>query len=167
MAVAALAVLGGAGAGGYFFFLKKPAEASLPDDAHATKEAKPADDHAKKDDGHGDSHGEDSKAPTFVKFDPLIVPIMDADGVSQVVSMLITFEVVDEEAGKKLEGLKPRLKDAMIQNMYGMLHQKAAMEGGAVRVGYVKERLNAVAQKVMGDGVVKDVLLQMVQQNPI
>lgn len=169
MIVGILAVLAGGGAGGYFFFLQKPAEASLPADEHASVEEKPADDHAAKgkdehgkDDGHGGGAG-----PTFVRLDPLVVPIMDNDGISQTISMMIVFEVADEEAGKKLESLKPRMKDAMIQNMYGMLNQKAAMENGALRVGYVKERLNAVAQKVMGEGVVTDVLLQMVQQNPI
>lgn len=155
MGLAALGVLAGGG-GGAYFYLKKPAEAALPESEKAEEHAE-----AKKDD-----HGEE-KGPTFVKFDPLVVPIMDGDGISQTISMLITFEVADEEGAKKVESLKPRIKDAMIQNMYGLLNQQAAMENGVLRVGYVKKRLSEVTEKVMGEGVIKDVLLQMVQQNPV
>lgn len=163
---AAVALLCGGGAGAYFMFFQKPAEAALPADEHASdkKEEPKKDDHATKDE-HGDSHGD--KGPTYVKMDPLVVPVMDREGISQTVSMLITLEVADEEGAKKIEDLKPRVKDAMIQNMYGMLYHASAMENGAVKISYIKERLNQAAVKVMGEGVVKDVLLQMVQQNPI
>jgi flagellar protein FliL len=177
IAVAALAVLGGGGAGAYFFVFKKPAETTVAAgedgaDAHA-ESAAPANNHktddhaaAKDEHGGGDGHGDD-KGPTFVKLDPLVVPVMDSEGISQTISMMIVFEVTDEEAGKKLESLKPRLKDAMITNMYGLMNHQAALDKGVLQVGYVKQRLNAIAQKVMGDGVIKDVLLQMVQQNPV
>lgn len=160
LAIAALGVLGGGGAGAYFFLLKKPAEAALP----PGQEQVAADEHGAK----GDGHDEEAKPPTYVKLDPLVVPIMDADGVSQVISMMISFEVKDEEQAKKVEGLKPRIKDAFITNMYGMLNQKAALDnGGTVKISYVKKRLTDITQKVMGEGVVDNVLLQMVQQNPI
>lgn len=156
MVVAALGVLGGGGAGAYFMLLKKPAEAALPNqekvDEHAKAEEK--------------KHGEEAPAPKFVKLDPLVVPVMDDEGVSQTISMLITFEVVDEEGMKKVEDQKPRIKDAMITNLYGLMNHPAVMDKGVLKVGYVKKRLNDISQKVMGEGVIKDVLLQMVQQNP-
>jgi hypothetical protein len=48
-----------------------------------------------------------------------------------------------------------------------MLNKQVAMEQGVLKVGYVKQRLNDISVKVLGEGVVKGVLLQMVQQNPI
>lgn len=161
LAMAALGVLGGGGTGAYFFLLKKPAEAALP----PGQEAVVAGEHGKTGEG---GHGETAaKAPTFVRLDPLVVPIMDADGVTQVISMVISLEVKDEEGAKKVEALKPRIKDAFITNMYGLLNQKAALENGVVKIGYVKKRLTDITTKVMGENVVDGVLLQMIQQNPI
>lgn len=156
LAVAALGVLGGGGAGAYFFLMKKPAEAALPADAKVAEVKK-------------EEHGKEGEhaEPKFVKLDPLVVPIVDSEGVSQVISMVIQFEVKDEESAKKVESLRPRIKDAFITDMYGLMNSKAAMDNGVLRVGYVKKRLTDISQRVMGDGVIDSVLLQMVQQNPI
>lgn len=164
MIAGAVAVLAGGGAGAYFVLLKKPVEAAVPEGAAAEEQHAQAD--APKD--HGGGHGEEGGGdkPAFVEMDPLVVPIMDNDGIAQIISMAITIEVAGEDGAQKVRDLKPRIKDAMIQNMYGMLNQQAALNNGVIKVDYVKRRLNDVTAKVMGEGVVKDVLLQMVQQNP-
>ena len=63
--------------------------------------------------------------------------------------------------------LKPRLKDAYIHDMYGVLNQKASLEAGVIKVDQLKERLNNVANKVLGDKKVNNVLIQVVNQRPI
>ena len=159
--IVALLLLGGGGAGAFFYF-KNPAEASLPpaekseDHADAKKEAKG---------GHGEAAAE--KGPLYVKLAPLVVPIMDSEGVSQVISMVIAIEVPDEDSSKKVEALTPRIRDAYIQDLYGLLNERAALENGVVKIGYVKQRLSAATEKVLGPGIAKDVLLQMVQQSQI
>jgi flagellar protein FliL len=161
--LAALGLLGGGGAGAYMYF-QKPAEAAVADGEHAGEA-----DHAaaeSNDSGKGDGHGED-KGPTYVKLEPMVVPILDNDGVSQVISMVVTFEVKDDPTAAEVERLKPRIKDAFIQNLYGMLNQQTAMEKGVIKVAYIKKRLTDISEKVMGENKIKDVLLQTVQQNPI
>ena len=96
-----------------------------------------------------------------------MVPVVDTEGVSQVVSLAITLEVMTPADIAKIEMLKPRVKDAMIQNMYGLMSHRAALDHGVLQVGYVKKRLMIAIEKVVGAGVLKDVLLQMVQQNPV
>ena len=98
---------------------------------------------------------------------PLVLPIVDKNGVSQVISLVVSIEVKDEISAKEVERLSPRLKDAYIQDMYGVLTKQAAMEGGVVQVGYIKNRLNTVTLKVLGKDLVRDVLLQVVQQRPV
>lgn len=115
----------------------------------------------------GGEHGAKPAGPLYVRMDPLVVPVMDNDGISQTVSMVVAFEVEDQAGADKIESLKPRIKDAFIENLYGMLNKQVAMEQGVLKVGYVKQRLNDISIKVLGEGVVKGVLLQMVQQNPI
>ncbi len=154
--VVALLLLGGGGAGAYFYF-QHPAEASVgeTDEHQDAKEAEK---------GHGD---EGEPAAAFVEMDPLILPIIGAKGATQTVSLVIVLEVADEAKAEEVKHLTPRLKDAYIQNMYGMLSRKNALQDGMIQVGPLKERLNKISKQVLGDDVVHDVLLQVVQQRPI
>lgn len=156
MAVVLLALLGGGGAGAYFYFFQ-PAEAAISD------EAKKADTEHKKEAKEGE-HGAEAM---FVELDPLILPIVDNEGVQQIVSIVIALEVAGQEGADKVKAIKPRLKDAYIQDLYGVLNKNEALKGGVVQVGTIKERLNKATQRVMGDETVHDVLLQVVQQRPI
>jgi flagellar FliL protein len=156
----ALLVLGGGGAGAYFYFMKPAEAAATADGAKDGHDKAKAEKHAEEGDGHGAHH-------EFVELSPLILPIVNADGLSQTVSLVIAIEVASPEDKAKVENLTPRLNDAYIQDMYGMLGDQAALKGGMIQVGEIKNRLNIISGKVLGEGVVKDVLLQVVQQRPI
>lgn len=155
--VVALLLLGGGGFAAYSFFGAKSAEAAV-DPAHQTKEAKEADEAKKKTE-------EDAKV-AFVKMDPLTLPVVGKDGIVQIINISVTLEVEDAEKAKSIEKFSPRLKDAYIQDMYGALSAKTAMtDNGVIEVNIVKERLNKVTAKVLGEeGGVRNVLLQAVQQ---
>lgn len=150
--VALVLVAGGGGAA--FLFMQSPAEASL------TEEAKEAE-QAALDAALADEPGE------FVELDPLILPIISKKGVTQVVSLVVSLEVMGPADAERARLLTPRLKDAYIQDMYGVLNDRIALRGGVIRVDMIKKRLNKVSIEVLGEGVVKDVLLQVVQQRPI
>ena len=153
--LAALIALGGGGAGAYFYFMQ-PAEASITENPEAHEEKAEKADKA------------DRKAPyEFVELDPLILPIVDAQGFSQTVSLVIVLEVPDAKSQKKIEAITPRLKDAFIQDLYGVLNRQAALADGVVQVAALKARLNKIIVKVTGEDAVNDVLLQVVQQRPI
>lgn len=161
IAVVALLVLGGGGAGAYFYFMK-PAEASAG--AVAAGEVGKEHEEAKK---GGKEAKEEGPPHEFVELDPLLLPIMDNNGVNQVISLVVALEVEDAKTAEEVTKMTPKLKDAFIQEMYGRLNQYAALKGGAVQVSDIKKHLNEISAKVMGEGVVKDVLLQVVQQRPI
>ncbi len=153
LALGALIILGGGGAGAYFFFMQ-PAEASATDEVK--EEA-----HAKKDKHDETAHNE------YVELDPLMLPIVDAGGISQTISLVIVLEVGSSEDADKVRNVEPRLKDAYIQDMYGVLNKHAALKNGVLQVGMLKSRLNKISTKVLGDDVVSDVLLQVVQQRGV
>jgi hypothetical protein len=48
-----------------------------------------------------------------------------------------------------------------------MLNKQEALQGGVLQVGMVKEKLAAISNQVLGDDVVADVLLDVVQQRPM
>lgn len=157
VAVVALLLLGGVGFAAYTYF-GAPAEAAAVEgdkDKVATKEQ------AEKDKAAADA------AVAFVKMDSLVLPIVGKGGVSQVINLSITLEVKDELTAKEIEKLTPRLRDAFIQDMYGVLTQKSAMADGVVQVDFIKARLNKVTEKILGPDKVKDVLLQTLQQRKV
>lgn len=154
-------VLVGAGGAGGFFYFKNSAVASFGEvnqQAIADKEAKEL---------SAKEAEEAAKNLRFVELTPIILPIMDAQGVSQVVTLIVSLEVTNEENEKFAQALSPRLKDAYIQDMYGVLNRKASMEGGVIKVDQLKERLNRIASQVLGEDKVNGVLLQVVNQRPI
>lgn len=103
----------------------------------------------------------------YVKMDPLLLPIIDEDGVQQVVSMVVAIEVGGVSDADKVKAMRPKLTDAYIQDMYGILNKHAALKGGIIQVKMIKERLNSITHKVVGDKIDTEVLLQVVQQRPI
>ena len=156
IALLALLLAGGGAAGAYFFF-DKPAEAA----------AGPVDEAAKAE--HEAKAAEAAEAPKeqFVQLDPLILPLIGDNGVTQTISLVVSIEVPDEASAKEVERLSPRLKDAFIQDMYGALNRKSAMENGVLQVAPIKARLNKISTKVLGEDKVNDVLLQIVQQRRV
>ena len=160
MAVAALVLLGGGGAGAYFYFSGSTAEAALTEDEILAQEKKAKEEAlaAKK---------ENHAAFEFVELDPLILPIVDRNGVSQVVSMVVTLEVYDSKSAEKVTKMTPKLKDAYIQSLYGTLNKHASLKGGVIQVSDIKKQLQKISHKVVGEEYVNAVLLQVVQQRPI
>lgn len=151
IALGAILALGGGAAGAYFYFMQ-PAEASAVE---------------KHDENAKAAHESDHASYEYLELDPLILPIVDAKGVSQTVSLVIAIEVPNNAAKAKAENRAPKLKDAFIQDMYGVLNKHAALKGGVIQVDVLKKRLNRVSAEVLGKENVNDVLLQVVQQRPI
>ena len=112
------------------------------------------------------SESEKSEESEYVKLDPLILPVIDEDGVYQVLSLVVFIEVDGITDADKVKAKKPKLKDAYIQDMYGALNESAAIRDGIIQVKIIKKRLNNITHDIMGD-VNTEVLLQVVQQRPI
>lgn len=156
----AVLLIGAGGAGGYFFFQKQAIASLGEESATAVKNKIERDKTA-----HASE--ETAKNLRFVELEPIILPIIDAEGVSQVVTLIVSLEVNSEENQKYVEQLKPRLKDAYIQDMYGELNRKASMDGGVIKVDQLKERLNSISARVLGQEKINSVLLQVVNQRAI
>ncbi|MEM6812413.1 MAG: flagellar basal body-associated FliL family protein [Pseudomonadota bacterium] len=160
MVIMAALLVGAGGAGGYFF-TQKQAVASYSSAGEISKEQQQADKYARM------SAEEAAKHLRFVKMDPIILPIIDQNGVSQVVTLVVSLEVNGDENQEFAKAMAPRLKDAYIQDMYGVLNRKASLDGGVIKVDKLKNRLNRVSAEILGENRVNEVLLQVVNQRPI
>ena len=104
----------------------------------------------------------DGPAVHFVELNPLILPVINDRGVTQMVSLVVALEVDSQEKADKVTKFSPRLTDAYLSDLYGTFSRKAP-EGGIIPIDYVKKRLNSASQKVLGDAIVSDVLVQVLQ----
>lgn len=162
MALAALLILGGGGAGAYFFVLN-PAEPAVELTEEEIAQAKAAEEKAAK------AAELDAKLAALqtVDMEPLVLPIVDRNGVQQTVNLVISLEVYDTYAVDKVNMAKPRLKSAFITDMYGLLNQHASKQGGALQISKIKKSLNKVGYRIVGDDVLHSVQLQIVQKRPV
>lgn len=121
---------------------------------------------------HGDSEkggeGEKAKKPAdrYVQLDPIIVPVLQKDGLQQVVSMVVVIEAKDADKADIVRDKKPKLADAFLSDMYGVFSRPENLDNGIVKISELKTRMMELAAKILGPDVVADVLLQVLQQRP-
>ena len=101
----------------------------------------------------------------FIELAPLILPVINEYGVQQVVSLVVALEVDSQEKADKVTKYSPRLTDAYLSDLYGAFSHKSPA-GGQVPIAYLKKRLNLMSAKVLGENVVNDVLVQLMQNRP-
>ena len=109
-----------------------------------------------------DKEKEGEPAVHFVELSPLIVPVISDRGATQMVSLIVAVEVDSQEKADKVTKFSPRLTDAYLSDLYGAFAFKAP-ENGIIPISYVKERLNKMSGEVLGDEIVDDVLVQVLQ----
>lgn len=99
----------------------------------------------------------------YVEMNPLVVPVITASGVTQQVSLIISLEV-PFGTRDAIRAKQPRLTDAYLRDLYGILGAGGLMKKGVVDALAVKKRLVKATDKVLEPDEYKDVLLQVVQQ---
>jgi flagellar basal body-associated protein FliL len=134
-----LVVLGGAGGGGWWFLMGP----------HAAS---------------GAAAAEPEGPPVYVEFNPIQLPVIGDARIDQVIDIVVALEVADEPTAERVIALAPRLNDAYLRSLYGALHARHVLREGIVDVTFIKRRIVAVSAEVMGEGVIRDALVQMVAQ---
>jgi len=104
-------------------------------------------------------------APSYVTVPLFIIPVIEGGEVTRQVSIGVALELVK---GKTLENLKPKetiLIDAFFRELYGLFGQRSSAERIA-DPPVIKARLQRVADRVLGAGVVKQVLILQLFERP-
>lgn len=116
-------------------------------EASAKKEAK----------GEGD---ESRKLPetAYVQLDPLAAPVIGGGKVRYNVMLTLSLEVGDQANKANVTRIMPRLRDAMLMELYARPVVRDD-ESGRIDLNSVKERMFGVARNVVGGGVVRDLLV--------
>jgi hypothetical protein len=94
----------------------------------------------------------------YVSLSPLLVSVIRHSDVHKLVTLLITIELEGPDKRAKVEDLMPRLRDGFISDLQRVFGT-GIYDDRTVDLVLVKKRLLAISRKIVGAGVVHDVLI--------
>lgn len=100
------------------------------------------------------------ESPVYVEMEPLTAPFIRDGRFAQYVVLVVNLEVANEKNAERIQARMPELRDAFVTE----LHALAALrppDQKLINLARIKARLLAGANRVMGSGVVRDVLVQL------
>lgn len=104
-------------------------------------------------------------APVFVKFRPIILPVIGRDRVTERVGIVLALELFKGKTAANVEPKRRILTDAFISDLYAIFQQRAALHEVADGT-LIKARLLQTSNRVLGPGIVKDVLIEQLFEQP-
>ncbi|HLF59503.1 MAG TPA: flagellar basal body-associated FliL family protein [Alphaproteobacteria bacterium] len=114
--------------------------------------------------GQGE-HGEKT-GPIFMDLEPFIVPVIRENRVVKYLSLSIKIELTGPAAEAKVKEMMPYLRDAYLTRLHTALSRGDPAQG--YDAAKLKRQLMAESDKVLGEGLVHDVLIGAVleKNNP-
>jgi len=98
--------------------------------------------------------------PEFVELRPITAPLRATDDKVQYLVLAITLQVHSKDLASQVHDRLPRLLDAFSQELYGLADARPVGQH-SINLARVKARLLAGSERVLGPGIVDDVLVRM------
>lgn len=118
---------------------------------------------AKKEEAHGKDdggHGKKGQPETsFVQLDPFVVPVIRNGQLQRHVTLSLAIEAKDPASRAKVEAAMPRVRDAFARDLHAFL-AVVPYDGSGALLQSMTQRLARVAERAVGGGLIKAVLLQ-------
>lgn len=95
----------------------------------------------------------------FVAFQPMILPIIERGRITNQVIMLVTLEIPEGEGLDRAELYKPKLRDLLFSELHSLFALRYVTDQG-YDGDIVKERLIAVAEKLVGKEIIRGIELE-------
>lgn len=99
--------------------------------------------------------------PKFLDMDPLVISLFDADKLAGTIQIVVKLETSSDANSILIQKQMPRLNDAFLRELHAFIPRHLR---GADRLDLpvVKDRLQMVADKVLGPKIVSNVLVQSI-----
>lgn len=103
--------------------------------------------------------------PAFVKLAPINIPVIKGNQVTQQVDILLELELAQGKTKGDVEPKLPELQDAFLTDLY-VIFQQRPDASQPIDGALLKERLHRTADRILDPGLVKDVLIMRLFQQP-
>jgi hypothetical protein len=94
----------------------------------------------------------------YLTLAPLLLSIVHHNDVQKLVTLVVTLELADRSQRVEVERLMPRLRDAYLTDLT-KLFSLGLYDTRNIRLTVIKQRLRIASERVLGPGVVRDVLI--------
>jgi hypothetical protein len=102
--------------------------------------------------------------PIYIHMSPMVLPVINENGVEQLVTIIMDVQVKDFDAADQMHTNMPRVQDALMRALYGGLGAGVLRNGKLVDINKIKNKSVAAVGEVIGIENVHDVLIQGVSQ---
>lgn len=103
--------------------------------------------------------------PAYLELRPLVLPMIQAGQVTKHLTLKVVVEV-NADYVKPVEYALPVIRDAYFSELHGLLAMRYVREHGNM-LGLLGERLVLVSDRLLGEGVIGNVLIsELGRQNP-
>ncbi|MFL2542296.1 MAG: flagellar basal body-associated protein FliL [Candidatus Latescibacterota bacterium] len=135
--IIAIFVIVGAGGAVWYFFMQ--ADAPIEDQTGENKSA--------------------LEVSEFIDIENLSIPVIREGRVDRYIMISVSLEMRDQDSKALGDEAFPRLKDAVFSQLYSYFSMQQSSESG-INVGQVKARLLWAAERAIGKGHVRQVIIQ-------
>jgi len=99
-------------------------------------------------------------APSYVRFPAIFIPIIQGDRVTRQIGVTLMLELVKGQGKTAIEEKRLQLNDAFVRDLYTFFQQRAGVKANDIDEMYLKDRLLKVADNVIGEKAVHEVLIE-------
>jgi len=99
-------------------------------------------------------------APSYMRFPAIFIPIIEGDRVTRQIGVTLTLELVKGEEKQTVEERRLQLNDAFVRDLYAFFQQRAGVKANDIDETYLKARLLKIADNVLGEKAVREVLIE-------
>jgi flagellar protein FliL len=97
--------------------------------------------------------------PAYMTLAPIVLPVFDGNTVTRQAGVMLTLELAEGKTEADVEPQRRRLVDAFISDLYALFEQRHDADR-VIDAGLIKSRLGETATRILGPGVVHEVLIQ-------
>lgn len=101
-------------------------------------------------------------APSYVRFPPIFIPIIEGDRVTRQIGVTLMLQLMKGQDKQGIEDKRLQLNDAFVEDLYAFFQQRSSLPGTAIDESYLKGRLLKVADNVIGESAVQEVLIEQI-----
>lgn len=101
----------------------------------------------------------------FIDMDPLAIPIFQGNKVAATIQILVKLETNSEDNAEIIKDRMPVITDAFVRDLHSFMPRLLKAKE-RVDVLIIKQRLKMVADKVAGKGLIQNVLVQSILEQP-
>lgn len=103
--------------------------------------------------------------PSYVRFEPMFVPVIRGSRVTQQVGITLMLLLAHGEHTADVEAKRPQLTDAFFRELYGFFEARSALHG-PINEAYLKSRLLKAASRIVGPHAIQEVLIEQLFARP-